>query len=157
MESVRAYNMNLKELIHLEQSRPQARDQNTVTNDNQKTLKVENSVVTLFDSANEEGVFVDISPVWQRVARKIDLHNATISEVADLSATLFNEGAITFEDHINLSFQKDPFNSDRTDVIAYWDDQQEKVIQRGALHHELNDIIRIQSILSYVDSLGRQF
>ncbi len=153
MQSVRAYNMNLNELIHPEQSRTPVRDQNVVTNDNQKSLKIDNEVINLFNAKDDGGVFIDISPVWNRVAQKIDLHNATMSEVADLSATLFNEGAITFEDHINLSFQKDPFSTEKKDIIAYWNEQQERVIEQGAMHDELNDIIRIQSILGYVDSL----
>lgn len=154
MESVRAYNMNLNELIHSEQGRTSVHDQNVVTNDNQKPTETENDVIALFDTVEDDGVFVDISPVWKQAAKKIDLRNATTSEVADLSATLFNEGAITFEDHINLSFQKDPLSAEKKDIIAFWNDQQEKVIQRGALHHELNDIIRIQSILAYVESLS---
>ncbi len=153
MESVRAYNMNLKQLIQPHQEQETVQDQTVITNDNQEILKIDNDVLTLFDSADDGGVYVDISPVWKRVARKIDLRNATTSEVADLSATLFNEGAITFEDHVNLSFQKDPFSTEKTDILAFWEDQQERVIQRGAMHEELNDIIRIQSILGYVDSL----
>ncbi len=153
MESVRAYNMNLKELIQPLRDQERSQDPTVITNDNQKVLKVDNDLLTLIDSADDDGVYVDISPVWKRVARKIDLHNATTSEVADLSATLFNEGAITFEDHVNLSFQKDPFSTEKTDILAFWEDQQERVIERGAMHDELNDIIRIQSILGYVDSL----
>jgi len=153
MQSVRAYNLNLKELIHPEQSRNPVRDQSVVTNDNQKSPKIDKEVINLFNAKDDGGVFIDISPVWKRASQKIDLRRATMSEVADLSAALFNEGAITFEDHINLSFHKDPFSTDKTDIIAYWNEQQERVIERGAMHDELNDIIRIQSILSYVDSL----
>lgn len=153
MQSVRAYNMNLKQLIQPQQEQETVQDRTVVTNDNHEILKAEAEMTPLFDNAGDDGVYVDISPVWKRAARKIDLHNATTSEVADLSAALFNEGAITFEDHINLSFQKDPFSTEKKDILAYWDEQQERVIEQGAMHHELNDIIRIQSILGYVDSL----
>ena len=154
MTSIRAYNMNLKELIHPDLNQNSVQDHAALLNDNQKTLKAENSVPSNPAAANKASVQVDISPVWSEVAGSVDLKNATGTEVATLSDALFKAGAITFEDHINLSFQKDPATDERTDFIAHWQSEQENAIHRGAHHEDLNDIIRIQSILGYVDSLN---
>ena len=153
MNSVRAYNMNLKDLIYPELNHDHVRDHGVVINDHPKPPKANNDVTASGDMANDSSVQVDISPIWKQVAGSIDLKNATASEVADLSSALFKAGAITFEDHINLSFQKDESSDEKTDYIAHWQAEQQKATHRGAVHEELNDIVRIQSILGYVDSL----
>jgi len=152
MNSLRAYNMNLNELIHPEQNRNHVGDRGAVLNDNQKTLINDSTATQKTDAANTNSVQIDISPIWNEVAGQIDLRNATGNEVSDLSAALFQAGAITFEDHINLSFQKGAAD-EKKDFIAHWREQQEDALHHGAVHEELNDIIRIQSILGYVDSL----
>ncbi len=154
MTSVRAYNMNLKQLIHPDLNQNSVQDRATLLNDNQKILKAEIGAPSNPDTANTASVQVDISPVWSEVAGSVNLKNATGAEVATLSDALFKAGAITFEDHINLSFQKDPANDERIDFLAHWQSEQENAIHRGAHHEDLNDIIRIQSILGYVDSLS---
>ena len=154
MNSIRAYNMNLKELTQPELKQSSVKDHSVVLNDNQEILKAENTSLSQHDGVNAPSVQVDVSPIWSEVAGRIDLKNATGNEVATLSDALFNAGAITFEDHINLSFQKHQDNEDRTDYIAYWQSEQENAIHHGAHHEDLNDIIRIQSILGYVDSLS---
>ena len=153
MDSIRAYNMNLKELIQPEPKQNLISEQAVISGKPLKRLKADNDINPVNRPANDSSVKIDISPIWRKVASNIDLKNATSSEVAKLSADLFNAGAISFEDHINLSFQKDPGNDEKFDVIAYWQHQQEDAIHHGAVHEELNDIIRIQSLLGYVDSL----
>lgn len=153
INSLKAYNMNLNELIQPEQSRNQAADRGAVLNDSPKILISESAGTLKTNAANINSVQVDISPIWYEVAGQINLKNATGNEVADLSSTLFQAGAITFEDHINLSFQKDPATDEKRNFLAHWQEQQEDALHRGAVHEELNDIIRIQSILGYVDSL----
>ncbi|MBL4601150.1 MAG: hypothetical protein JKY84_00240 [Emcibacteraceae bacterium] len=153
MNSIRAYNMNLKELIHSEQNQNHAHNNGMVVSDTRKSQNTNNVVAQSKGASNENSVQVDIAPVWKQVSENIDLRNAAPSEVVDLSAGLFKAGAITFEDHINLSFQKDPLNDQKINVISYWQTEQENAIHRGAVHEDLNDIVRIQSILSYVDSL----
>lgn len=146
--------MNLNELIHPEQNRNHVHDRGTVLSDSEKTLIPDSSLSPKTDAANTNSVQVDISPIWSEVASEIDLKNATGDEVSDLSASLFQAGAITFEDHINLSFQKDTASDEKKNFLAHWQEQQEDALHRGAVHEELNDIIRIQSILGYVDSLN---
>ena len=82
------------------------------------------------------------------------MKNATADEVATLSAALFKEGAISFEDHVSLSFAKKPDSDEKINFVDHWQERQEVAVRQGASHNDLNDIIRIQSILSYVDSLG---
>ena len=153
MNSVRAYNMNLKELVNSEQNPNHVGNRGVVVRAPQKIQNTDNVVANSSSASNENSVQVDISPVWKQVAENIDLKNAAPSEVADLSAELFKAGTISFEDHVNLSFQKDPSNDQKINAIAYWQTEQENAIHRGAVHEDLNDIVRIQSILGYVDSL----
>ncbi len=158
MNSVRAYNMNLNELIrndsHNLDNLNTVRDQDRLSNETNPPLKADNDDVAPSSAGDKGGVHVDISPIWKEVAGKINLKSASGNEVSGLSAALFNAGAITFEDHVNLSFQDTSDADEKLDYIAHWQKRQEDAIHRGAMHEELNDIIRIQSILGYVDSLG---
>mgnify|MGYP006945858395 FL=1 len=147
--------MNLKELTQPDLKQNSVSDHSVVLNDNQKILKDKHNSRSEHEGVNASSVQVDVSPIWAKVADRIDLKNATGEEVATLSDALFNAGAITFEDHINLSFQKNQNDEGPTDYIAYWQTEQENAIHHGAHHEDLNDIIRIQSILGYVDSLSR--
>ena len=99
-----------------------------------------------------EFVKVDLSPIWQDVAGTINLKDATADEVAVLSSKLFKAGAITFEDHVSLSFAKNPDNDQKMNFIDHWQERQEEAVRQGASHDDLNDIIRVQSILGFVDS-----
>lgn len=152
MHSIRAYNMNINDMIHTGNNQNEVDAGNDVSSDKQKLLKTAND--TLSDHAVDNGsVQVDISPVWQEVAGTIDVKNATADEVADLSSTLFKAGAISFEDHVSLSFSKNEQSDEKVNFVEYWNDRQEDAVIQGAAHEDLNDIIRIQSILGYVDSL----
>jgi len=153
MNSVRAYNMNLNELIQSSNNRELVRDQSPLLNDASKPAQIDENLVSANQNDAGDSVKVDISPVWKEAAGKINLESATVDEVAVLSSSLFNANAITFEDHINLNFQKSSNDGEKIDFIEYWKTRQEDAIHHGAAHSELNDIVRIQSILSYVDSL----
>jgi hypothetical protein len=151
MNNVRAYNMNPNDLIKANSGLVDGH--NKVLKDAQKIImagKEEKSDVSV--SANDT-VQVDISPVWKNVASNINLKNATADEVASMSSVLFKANAISFEDHVSLSFQKNPLDDSRSNFIDHWAERQDTAVLQGAAHEELNDIIRIQSILSYVDSL----
>lgn len=155
MNSVRAYNMNLNELIQPSNNRELIRDQSPLLNDVNKPAQIDDNLVSANQNDADDSVKVDISPVWKEAAGKINLGSATADEVAVLSTSLFNANAITFEDHINLNFQTNSKDGDKIDFIEYWNTRQEDAIHQGAAHSELNDIVRIQSILSYVDSLRK--
>lgn len=153
MNNVRAYNMNLKDLIFSDSSRSHVREQDALQNKSDKTLEAGNDVEATNAPAEAGSVQVDISPVWKEAAANIDLKNATANEVAALSASLYKAAAITFEDHVNLSFQQNSDSDEKINFISHWNERQESAISQGADHETLNDIIRIQSILGYVDSL----
>lgn len=155
MNSVRAYNMNLNQLIKTDHNanHNNVRDHGFISGEQKPLLKADNDITPASATNVGGGVYVEISSIWQEVASEINLKNASSNEVADLSSSLFNAGAITFEDHINLSFQDSPDADEKTDIIARWQERQEDAIHQGAVHEELNDIVRIQSILGYVNSL----
>ncbi len=106
---------------------------------------------------------VSISDIWHNVARDVDVRNATPMEIIALSSQLYDAGVISYDDHINLSFQPEvnldtpetskPFSHERKDYIALWQSKQENVIRFGGDRNEIEDTHRIQAILTYVDSL----
>ncbi len=110
-----------------------------------------------------EGDNVSVSKVWQRVADDIDVKNATPRDIIALSRTLYRAGAISYDDHINLSFQPEvnpdtpaqgnSFSHERKDYIALWRVRQENVIRSGGDREQIEDTHRIQAILTYVNSL----
>ncbi len=156
MNEIRAYNMNLNELIRND-THDKVSEQRRILSGTTSLLKADNddsSALKRIDDARS--VEVVISPIWQEVADKLDLQNASANEVAELSSSLFNAGAISFEDHIELSFSKGTEPDKKINYIAYWQERQEIAIRHGAVRAELNDIIRIQSIIGYVDNLSRQ-
>ena len=145
--------MNLKDLILSDSTRPQMDEQSALQNKSEKPLIAGNDTSASNASEETNAVQINISPAWKETAGQIDLKYATANEVATLSANLYKAGAITFEDHVNLSFQKNSDNESKIDFISHWQERQEGAISQGADHETLNDIIRIQSILGYVDSL----
>lgn len=50
---------------------------------------------------------VSLSPMWAEAAADINVKDATSEEIASLSKRLYEAGAITFEDHVELSFNAD--------------------------------------------------
>ena len=102
---------------------------------------------------------LSISPVWRDVAGRIDLRHASPLEMIDLSRTLYESGVISFEDHINLSFQPevnadgDGAATEKKDFIALWQGKQDEALRQGAGRAELEDLHRIQAILGYIDSI----
>lgn len=153
MNSVRAYNMNLNELIRND-DHDRIEDQRQVSSGLRNIPKADNDDSRAIGRVSDaESVQIDISPIWQEVSFGINLRNASGNEVAKLSSKLFEAGAITFEDHIQLSFIDGADVEKKTDFIAHWKERQEDAIHQGAVHEELNDIIRIQSILGFVDNL----
>ncbi len=118
-------------------------------------------VQTELQDRSAAGDVVSISPVWREVASRIDPRNASPLEMIKLSQTLYDAGVITFEDHINLSFQPE-VNADegdneaaRTtkDFVALWQDKQNTALRQGADRAELEDLQRIQAVLGYIDSI----
>lgn len=106
---------------------------------------------------------VAISDVWRRVASDIDVTNATPREMMTLSSALYTAGVISYDDHINLSFQPEvnldsplessPFSFERKDYISQWQNKQDNVIRSGGDRYQIEETHRIQAILTYVDSL----
>ncbi len=106
---------------------------------------------------------VSVSGIWYRVARDINVRKATPREIISLSSQLYNAGVISYDDHINLSFQPEinpdsasadsSFSHDRKDYIALWQQRAEKVVRSGGDRSQIEDSQRIQSILKYVNSL----
>ncbi len=106
---------------------------------------------------------ISISNAWQKVARNIDVRNASPRDIISLSSQLYNAGAISYDDHINLSFQPEinldsppeskPFSHEKKDYVDLWRTKQENVIRYGGDRTQIEDTHRIHSILIYVDSL----
>ena len=102
---------------------------------------------------------VDISPVWQEVASRIDPRAASPLEMIELSRSLYESGVISFEDHVNLSFQPEVNADDagaateKKDFITLWQGKQDEALRQGAGRAELEDLHRIQAILGYIDSI----
>jgi len=106
---------------------------------------------------------VSLSEVWARVARDIDVTDANPREIIALSSQLYKAGVISYDDHINLSFQPEvnldtpetskPFSHERKNYIALWQSKQENVIRFGGDRNQIEDTHRIQTILRFVDSL----
>ena len=106
---------------------------------------------------------VTITDIWNRVARDIDVTNATPREMMTLSSALYTADAISYDDHINLSFQPEvnldsplertPFSFERKNYISQWQNKQDNVIRSGGDRHQIEETHRIQAILAYVDSL----
>ena len=106
---------------------------------------------------------VSISNIWQKVAQNIDVRNASPRDIISLSSQLYKAGAISYDDHINLSFQPEinldtpseskPFSHDKKDYVDLWRTKQENVIRYGGDRTQIEDTHRIQAILIYVDSL----
>lgn len=151
MIGVRAYNMNINEIIHSGSKQNEVDEKPSISPEKARVYK---TVRETLNNKQEHEIFVkvDVSPIWQDVAGTIDLKNVTADEVAVLSSKLFKAGAITFEDHVSLSFAKNPDDRKKINFINQWQDRQEEALRQGASHDDLNDIIRVQSILSFVDS-----
>lgn len=106
---------------------------------------------------------VSISNAWQKVAQNIDVRNASPRDIISLSSQLYNAGAISYDDHINLSFQPEinldtppeskPFSHEKKDYVDLWRTKQENVIRYGGDRTQIEDTHRIHAILIYVDSL----
>jgi len=106
---------------------------------------------------------VSVSDVWRRVARNVDVRNAAPREIIALSSQLYKADAISYDDHISLSFQPEinfdsasesqPFSHERKDYIVLWRAKQDNVIRSGGDRNQIEDTHRIQAILTYVDSL----
>jgi hypothetical protein len=145
--------MNINDLVHRGSNQNEVDDQKSVSPEKARVHKAINETVSA-EPSSSGFVEVNISPIWQEVASIIDLKDATADEMADMSSKLFKAGAISFEDHVSLSFEKNPDNDDKVNFINHWQDRQEEAVLQGAAHDDLNDIIRIQSVLGYVDSLS---
>lgn len=118
-----------------------------------------NSALT---SSSEEDQ-VTVSQAWGQVAGQFDVRNATPRDIITLSKSLYEAQAITYDDHINLSFQPEdnadtpteskPFSHDRKDYISVWQNKLDNVVRSGGDREQIEEHHRIQAILTYVDSL----
>lgn len=95
---------------------------------------------------------VTLSPIWAEVAVDIDVKKATSEEIATLSKRLYEARAITFEDHVELSFNVE--GDQPQNFLDHWQARQDSAVRYGAQREELEGLVRIQSILGFVDSLG---
>jgi len=106
---------------------------------------------------------VAVADIWQDMARKVDVRHATPREIITLSRSLYDAGAISYDDHINLSFQPEvspdassetlPFTHEKKDYVEIWQSRQNNVIRFGGNREQIEENLRIQSILTYLDSL----
>ena len=106
---------------------------------------------------------VSVSSIWHKVANDIDVRDATPREIIDLSSQLYEADAISYDDHLNLSFQPEvnldsaseskPFSHEKKDYRAIWQSKEQSVIRTGGDRSQIEDTHRIQAILAYVDSL----
>lgn len=152
MIGIRAYNMNINEIIHTGDKQNEVDEKTSISPEKARVYK---TVIETLKSEPKapEFIKVDVSPIWQDVAGTIDLKDASADDVAVLSSKLFKAGAISFEDHVSLSFAKNPDYDQKMNFIDHWQERQEEAVRQGASHDDLNDIIRVQSILGFVDSL----
>lgn len=95
---------------------------------------------------------VTLSPIWIEVAGDINVQDATSEEIAGLSKRLYSADAITFDDHVELSFNAN--GEQRQNFIDHWQSRQDSAVRYGAQREELEGLLRIQSILGFVDSLS---
>lgn len=106
---------------------------------------------------------VSISDVWAVAARDINVRDASPRDILRLSNQLYQASAISYDDHLSLSFQPEinldtqseskPFSHDQKDYIALWQAKEQNVIRFGGDRSQIEDTHRIQAILTYVDSL----
>lgn len=106
---------------------------------------------------------ISVSQVWNRAAGKINVRAATPRQILDLSRALYDEGAISYDDHLNLSFQPEinsdlpresqPFSHEAKDYLTLWKNREQNSVRFGGGRAEIEEIQRIQAILTYVDSL----
>ena len=107
---------------------------------------------------------IAVAGIWREVARNIDVREANPREIISLSSQLFEAGVISYDDHMDLSFQPEvnpdsneassvPFNHDKKDYIDLWQRKEQNVIRSGGDRNQIEDTHRIQAILAYVDSL----
>ncbi len=153
METTRALEMTVKDQQHAKLNTSQSNEELEQASLALNASRLQESIDKNNKINQSDGVYVDISPAWKEAAERIDVTNSTADEIAAISSILFNAKAITFEDHVNLSFQSDPTDEKKKNHINFWQHRQEDAINHGASRDELNDIIRIQSILNFVDSL----
>ncbi|MCF8474133.1 MAG: hypothetical protein K9G26_05485 [Emcibacter sp.] len=106
---------------------------------------------------------VSVSGIWAKVAKEINVREARPGDIMTLSNALYKAGAISYDDHINLSFQPEinhdtpleskPFSHEQKDYIALWQTKERNVLRFGGDRQQIEDTHRIQAILTYVDSL----
>lgn len=130
---------------------------------NSRDPQVKQNKTTPSNAALLHEDIVSISAVWADAARDIDVRDATPREILKLSNQLYQAGAISYDDHLSLSFQPDinldtpseskPFSHDKKDHIALWQAKEQNVIRFGGDRPQIEDTHRIQAILTYVDSL----
>jgi len=127
-----------------------------------KKLKAEHKVA-FKPIENPSKVSVAEMDVWRTVAKDINVRAATPREIITLSRQLFKAGAISYDDHIALSFQPEinldspsehlPFSHQRRDYIALWQSKQENVLRFGGDREQIEETHRIQALLAFVDNL----
>lgn len=106
---------------------------------------------------------ISVSEIWKKAAKDVDVRSATPREIISLSRKLYDAKAISYDDHINLSFQPEinadspkeskPFSHKPKDYIALWQSRQENVLRFGGDREQIEETQRIESILVYLDSL----
>jgi len=147
----------------LRQDSPDRMEQKEMRTPGSKSEKEATTKLRTASFKDKVAVSVSVSGVWATVAGQINIRNATPREIMALSRQLYEAGAISYDDHINLSFQPEinpdtpdkssSFSHRRKDYIALWQQRAEKVIRFGGDRGQIEDNHRIQAILSYIDSL----
>lgn len=151
MIAIIAYNMNINEIIYTGAKQNEVDEKPSISYEKARVYK---TVIETLESGSKapEFVKVDVSSYWQNIAGTIDLKDTTADEVDVLSSKIHKAGAIIFEDHVSLSFAKNPDNDQKMNFIDHWQERQEEAVVQGASHDDLDDIIRAQFILGFVDS-----
>lgn len=127
----------------------------------QRSQEKEKTASTLEGAVSKDNI--SVSDIWGKVAQNIDVREASPREIIDLSSQLYKANAISYDDHINLSFQPEvnldsdleskPFSHEKKDYIVIWQAKEQNVIRFGGDRNQIEDTHRIQAILTYVDSL----
>lgn len=126
------------------------------------SLKIKkNAIVEAQDATPRDTI--SVSDAWQNMAQTINVRDASPTEIIILSGKLYVAGAISYDDHLNLSFQPEinldtpsqskAFSHEKKDYVDLWKSKQDNVIRNGGDRHQIEDTHRIHAILTYLDSL----
>jgi len=126
------------------------------------SVKIKKTAVVEAQEAAPRDV-ISVSDIWRNMAQTINVRDASPTEMIILSGKLYAAGAISYDDHLNLSFQPEinldspaqskAFSHEKKDYVDLWKSKQDNVIRNGGDRHQIEDTHRVHAILTYLDSL----